>query len=275
MAYTNISIDELKYKIKKNGWFFDEIEKLIDEIPISYLEGLIYNFSGIHNMINDKYIFNRTIEYYKKRLLKIGFDNMDRVLDAGAGMGHWSVALSSMNKLVDAIDINDVQIKIMNSLLSGMNVENCTIYNMTIDNLKFERECYDGIFCNGVIMFADVKKAISEFSRVLKKGGKMYIEYSSYGWYLDYILSRWLIHGDVVSGKTGIRYLFRMLLGYNSSIAIREKWFHDIIKSNNMKIVDYGGSSEVSINGNSKVRPMYPSKLYGLPAIREVVAIKI
>ena len=44
-----------------------------------------------------KRVWNTNIEIYSNRLKAIGFENQEKVLDAGFGMGQWIIALSELN----------------------------------------------------------------------------------------------------------------------------------------------------------------------------------
>ena len=56
----------------------------------------------------------------------------------------------------------------------------------SIENLPFKATIFDGILCVGsVINYCDAVATISEFSRVLKEGGKLILEYEN-SWSYEY-----------------------------------------------------------------------------------------
>ncbi|WP_164084625.1 class I SAM-dependent methyltransferase [Alteromonas flava] len=138
---------------------------------------------------NDAEFFSRVwndgeLTKYHERLNNIGFSNKSRVLDAGCGMGQWLYCLSQMNALVDGLEYSQVRVDSVNTIFAQLQVNNANVRQGSIENLPYEDQSFDAIFCYGVIFITDFRQSLREFSRVLKTGGKLYVTANGLGWYL-------------------------------------------------------------------------------------------
>ena len=125
---------------------------------------------------------------YEDRLDQIGFKNKNLVLDAGCGFGQWSCALSKMNMNIEAIDISEKRITVAKALFGDISNLHFEVSDLT--NMPFKTESFDAIFCYSAIYYCDPKKVLSEFNRVLKPSGELYICSNSWGWYIHNIIKR-------------------------------------------------------------------------------------
>lgn len=137
-----------------------------------------------------KQVFSQEQTFYKKRLEDIGFLDKNVVLDAGCGFGQWSLALSELNKLVYAVDLQEDRIKNCLKINNYCKKNNIFLGLNSIENLSFMNESFDAIFCYSVIYSADFDKAIKEFYRILKPQGKLYFVSNGLGWYLKSLFEK-------------------------------------------------------------------------------------
>jgi ubiquinone/menaquinone biosynthesis C-methylase UbiE len=126
--------------------------------------------------------FGRGLPYYLQRLDRLAFQG-DRVLDAGCGVGQWSLALAQRFQHVDAIDLKGDRLDTLKIVVDRLGVDNITIQQGSVTAIPYEDNTFDAIFCYGVIMFTPIQETLKEFERVLKPGGRVYICLNGYGWF--------------------------------------------------------------------------------------------
>lgn len=261
----------IENKLEKNGWKFNDSHKLFGEITN-------YTFKTTIPLCLEKDQFIKedlTLNYYKKRLESIGFENKDVVLDAGCGIGNWSIALSYLNKHVEAIDITGDQILVADALIRGMKRQNINLSSCSVEDLPFDNNTFDGILCRQMIMYTNVEKTLHEFYRTLKKGGKILISASSVGWYLYYIIELCLKKGDIASGKYGCEMIQRYLNGETTGAPINPNWISKVMENIGFKVIDINGEGEVVTNSKGrKFNPIMSKEFYGLIGNVDILAIK-
>lgn len=97
-----------------------------------------------------------------------------KFLDYCCGEGGMSIFLARNNADITGIDISDVSIKYAkeSAFEKGL-TDNPKLLVMDAENLEFENNYFDTIFCSGVLHHLDIDKAYSELARVLKPDGKI------------------------------------------------------------------------------------------------------
>lgn len=131
-----------------------------------------------------KRVWKRPLEDYERFICDIGIVANDDVLDAGCGFGQWSVALSRANRRVTGIDFDSERITIASNAPLARACENLKILEGDLENMPFENEAFDAVFCYSVIYSTDYKRSIAEIYRVLKPGGKLFVNTNDWGWYI-------------------------------------------------------------------------------------------
>jgi len=137
-----------------------------------------------------KRVWNSDLDKFKKRLEAIEFTRKEKVLDAGFGMGQWAVELSKLNKEVYGIEYAQNRVDAVNEIVKLYNVKNTKFIQGSIEELPYEDNVFDAVFCYGVIFCTDYKKSLKEFYRVLKPGGKLYFSANGLGWSLYCIIEQ-------------------------------------------------------------------------------------
>jgi ubiquinone/menaquinone biosynthesis C-methylase UbiE len=128
-------------------------------------------------------------EIYRARLAAIGLEGLGNVLDAGCGFGQWSLPLAAANRHVTAVDVSDIRIRALADVAEQLEIGNLTTAVSSIEALPFDDASFDAIFSYSVVYFTDFRKSISEFHRLLRPGGRLYICTNGLGWYLHNLLS--------------------------------------------------------------------------------------
>ena len=119
-------------------------------------------------------IANRREETAWKSLLqeKIG-ETAKRVLDIGTGTGFLSIMLAEMGYEVVGLDISEEMLKRANKKAMDRGVE-LEFKLGDAENLPFETGSFDAIVNRAVLWtLPDPKKALTEWRRVLKPGGRL------------------------------------------------------------------------------------------------------
>jgi SAM-dependent methyltransferase len=113
--------------------------------------------------------FGETIEQLKKYPIEKG----KRVLEVGCGTGRTACFLAEQGCEVTAIDIRPEMVAkaIIRAEKQGVQVN---FREGDVCQLPFENETFDVVMVESVTNFADAQKAVSEYYRVLKSGGKLY-----------------------------------------------------------------------------------------------------
>ncbi|MDG2989982.1 class I SAM-dependent methyltransferase [Candidatus Synechococcus calcipolaris G9] len=219
---------------------------------------------------------NRSLTYYEQRLKNLGFTQLDTVIDAGCGIGQWSIALSKMNWQVKSIDINTGRLLVGQYLAQAMKVDNIEFQYSSLENMPFPEQSVDGIFCYGVFMFTQMPIVMKKFSQVLKPGGRLYLNANSLGWYFHLLLDRGFKQRNYGLVKTTLRMIFRTITGKKQNIVVGQKWLRFLLEQHDFSLTEIGPEGSIMIHneGSLKVIPAYSDSFYGYPAIIEVLAIK-
>lgn len=225
-----------------------------------------------HDAENWSIEFERGVENYLKRINKIGLDLEGVILDAGGGAGNWSIPLSIVNKHVELIDIADGRLLIAHQMCKQLSIENITLRHMSIEKMVFPNQHFDAILCYSVIMFTNVEKTLNEFYRVLKPGGRLYIQADLWRWYL-----RHASHAKTSKTNYLTKFLLKKLI-FGKPILLTQKSFKSMIKKAGFELVGIGQDGETSFDSDSKslsVKSFYEPQTVGREEIIEVCATRI
>ena len=142
------------------------------------------SFADVNSREFARRVFSKPSVEYINRLKQIGFQNLDLVMDAGCGFGQWTAALAQLNKKIISYDISFERISLAAKIWNKTGQMNCMGIQCSLDNNCIKSQSMDAIFCYSSIYYCDYKKVISDFSQILKSGGKLYLCSNGIGWYL-------------------------------------------------------------------------------------------
>lgn len=106
------------------------------------------------------------------------FSGNPKILDSGCGWGR-DIDYFVNRKHFDAVGVDKAP-KPLEYGLEKYDLSEDHLRRMDIEDLRFKDETFDGVWCNSVIFFFhkdEMDKPLSELSRVLKKGGILYINF--------------------------------------------------------------------------------------------------
>ena len=102
--------------------------------------------------------------------------SVSKALDVATGGGHTAVKLAELAQKVTAIDITPEMLKAAQDLANTKGMHNIEFMPMDVHSMNFPDETFDVAASRfAAHHFADIRTALTEMTRVLKTGGKMYI----------------------------------------------------------------------------------------------------
>ncbi len=128
-------------------------------------------FSNKENINAKKFILERFKNF--KSFNKNFFKNK-KIIDVGCGGGRYSNALRLLKaKQVIGVDFSDDGIF---TAKKNYNFKNISFKKQNVLKLKFKKNSFDIVFCNGVLHHTnDFKRGIKELHRICKPGGHIYL----------------------------------------------------------------------------------------------------
>lgn len=104
-----------------------------------------------------------------------------RVLDVGCGSGDHLREL--LAKGCDALGVEYDR-----SVVQKLRQDGLSVVQGRAEELPFDDASFDAIVCSVVVPYTDERRAISEWSRVLKPGGQVRASYHGVAYFLNYLL---------------------------------------------------------------------------------------
>ncbi len=125
----------------------------------------IYNERGILQKEASETVIE-AVNFFKQELVRT-------VLDLGCGTGRHTAYLLEEGFQIYGCDSSETALELAMDALPTVNFETC---NMT--SLPYGNSFFDAVICNHVIQhgtIAEIKAAISEIDRILRKGGLLFL----------------------------------------------------------------------------------------------------
>lgn len=241
-----------------------------------FTEDLKAEFSAYeHEFVSIEFGGGRTPETYRRRLQMLDFHNMDRVLDAGCGMGQWSLLMAEMNENVVGLDSDQRRLGIARQLAAEAGVDNLMFMRSVLEQLPFKEQQFSGVFCCGVFMFTDMRKTLREFHRILERKGRLYLTANSWGWYAHLLINRAIRNREY--RWAGIVYQFwkRMIKGEMKNALVTKKWLSSELADSGFRIIDISHEGGICLSDVRVAGPFYDPQFMGMNSILEVVAEKV
>lgn len=227
-------------------------------------------------------VWNSPADNYHDRLKAIDFQNKDCVLDAGFGMGQWTLPYANMNKELFGIEYSEARVKAVKKLMAGIDIDNIHIAQGSIEDLPYDENMFDAVFCYSVLFLTDYKKALQEFYRVLKPGGKLYFTANGLGWYLFCLIenhNKSDSYDPRVMASNTISHTIDVLSGEKikpgNQVILTHSRLKSVLKDIGFLSMEIGHDGELTVNGNIPAKSFYSQQEYlSYPMIFECIATK-
>ena len=217
----------------------------------------------------------RTFDYYRRRLEMVGFTGLDKVLDAACGLGQWAMLMAELNGAVVGVDTNATRIKVAQQLAGSLGYENASFETGSIEYVAKPDASFDGVFCYGAFMFTNTQSTLREFHRLLKPGGKLYLNVNSYGWLLHLLFDRALKAEDFSAFSGTCKMAWNSLIGAKKNSFFSQTRLEKLLNNEGFEITACGVEGSIDVNQTKPVHySTYAPSHYGLPSIIEVLATK-
>lgn len=212
----------------------------------------------------------RKLQDYIDRINYLGLNQQGKILDAGCGMGQWTLAFAKLNEFVSSIDISSSRIMVANELMKANGINNVNIQYAPIEKIPYNNDTFDAVFCYSVIMFTNIPKTLSEFYRVLKPNGKLYVMTDLWPWY--YYMNK--SFGTYLSLA---KMLKNTVFFKNNNRFFSKKWFLNKVSEAGFKSIESFNDGFGSFNGNKNPNSntiFYPQDPSKMTVITEILAHK-
>lgn len=218
---------------------------------------------------------------YENRINALKFNSLNKVLDAGCGFGQWSIPLCMLNKQVYSVDVNSKRINVLKRIKKELGLTHLKISNQSIQKLNFKNDFFDAIFCYSVIYFTEYEKTVSEFYRILKPGGKLYINTNGIGWYLYNLLEGHNETKNFDSKKmamkalnNSINYFSNQNFTFGDQIIIPSSSLIDTLSKIGFINIIKESDGNIILDNKYLPKNFYVSKYHNFESVYEIVATK-
>lgn len=219
---------------------------------------------------------------YLRRIAQYGFCGLSRVLDAGAGVGQWSLALAQRNAEVTALEFDESRCRFLSSILTDLDLSAIRVERGDVTALPHADGTFDGVFCYGVIEQTPWRDTLREFRRVLAPGGRLYVNANDIGWYRflwdtehnrsetydpKMFAARALLNAVIYERGGEINFPAPMLIG--------EEELLDGLRAAGFAVVAHGPEGTVVCQGYAGAvePPFFVGAYRGDPGVHEAVAV--
>ena len=135
---------------------------------------LAYNLWWKYKLADAVYVKAETEKIMDAMGIKPDNLKSKRFLDAGCGMGIIAYGISRFGCDVVAIDISE-SVQMAFKMCKGKNIH---FVKGDLAKIPFKENCFDFIYCGDVLMnVSDPKKVLSNFFKLLKRGGKLFVTF--------------------------------------------------------------------------------------------------
>ena len=218
---------------------------------------------------------------YEKRLRALGFTGLGHVLDLGSGMGQWLRALAGMNEEVTGLEYSPERVAVSSEIILRMELPNVRVIQGPAETQPFADHSFDAIFSYSVLLLTDYRKALAEAYRVLKPGGRFYLNTNGLGWYIYNLVDGHNSSENFSARDMAIETLANTIQYFatgqhrpGSSIVMPKALTLAELEKLGFKILAVDDEGKINLTGESGVSPFFPGEKYGHEAVFEILCVK-
>jgi len=107
-----------------------------------------------------------------------------KILDAGCGPGHWTIAWASRFDLACGVDLSTPRLNVARWIAQTYDVPGVSFTEGDITKLPYPDDYFDAAFCYGGVIDLALRldDSLREFKRVVVPGAPIYISINGIGW---------------------------------------------------------------------------------------------
>ena len=140
-------------------------------------------FRGENDRAFARRVFTTDPFDYMAVVRQISFNGLGSVLDAGCGFGQWSLALAETNESVVALDVSHERVRFLSEVLENSGTSNVQTWVADLSRTGLLANEFDGVFSYGVVFCTPWRQTLREFHRILRPGGSLYFNATSFDWF--------------------------------------------------------------------------------------------
>jgi ubiquinone/menaquinone biosynthesis C-methylase UbiE len=224
-----------------------------------------------------KRVYRHGLSRYGARIKAVGLAGRAHVLDAGCGLGQWTLALASECARTIGIDVARERVAVCRLLAQAGGRDNADFVVGSLEQLPFATGSFDGAISYSVLYFTDYRRAIAEIGRVLRSGGLFYLSTNGVGRYLYDVVHNPHPAADFHPRAYGLRSLMNTLLGrrvglsaQSGTAAMSPKGTVRALQSAGFEIVAWGPEGSLGTGDAAMQRASY----WGITTVFDVLARK-
>jgi SAM-dependent methyltransferase len=176
-------------------------ELLDDEsrkMPVVDIDRIARIYSKSQNDAADIHYYTQfhkhTIPYFNSRLNHLNPKGA-KALDAGCGVGQWSLCLTERFDEIEGFDSSPGAVAIANNIAASSRLK-IDFSVRDIYSTDYPNDHFDFVLCYGVIFLVEAQRALKEIYRVMSPGSSCYFSINGDGWYQYLIEDRFKDRDD-------------------------------------------------------------------------------
>ena len=212
--------------------------------------------------------FARPLDVYVRRCRAMGLAGLGTVLDAGCGMGQWSIAASMCNDAVRGFDLDSVRLFTARAVAEHLGRSALSFTYGSLNAIPADDSSADAVLCYSVLMFADMDEALREVRRVLRPGGRFLVMVDLWRWHWSRMRS------GVLSPTEFAKMGVKRALGRRARILFGEQFFLRRLAAHGFRVHQAGNEGCVTFSERAPDPDMifFPEPDIRAPRLLEVAA---
>lgn len=224
------------------------------------------------------------LERYQRRLAQIGFEKQRSILDAGCGFGQWTLAMAQTCQQVTGIDVSFSRVSLSRHLAQANNVSNISFLQGRLEDTPFSESTFDAILSYSVLYLTNFERAFSEFQRILKPGGMVYICTNGPGRFLYEVLHNPNPTTDFSPRWYALKTFLNTILGKRDGLSAKAgahfmtiRKTVKLLQALGFEIIASGGEGTIVLYEGDRNEPVcfYNTTYMGLENVFEIIARKM